>query len=267
MGMAAEQASLAFPWLRPSTSGGFTTWINLLDRWLRPDMLTTAEAALVDELKRAARVLGAPLLDAESRDDLNDKIERVILLPEFQRFSDSAGKLLVVVDPAILARSSDELPAGLVHVLGAGPASIVEQGTRLIPAMLSVTAQLAVTEGRALPSAPRPTIAEFFAQSGLHSTILAGLFDGVRSGAALLGVAHAVFEGVKLAPWLALTLAETFRDGAYAHLRVVASLPVSVPESIVPLADRYDLAALQRSVAHAEATLDAMGELERCEVA
>lgn len=266
MGIAVENAPHALPSLRPSTSGSFMTLISLLERWLRPDMLTAAEAALVDELKRACRVLGAPLLEAESRDDLNDRIERIILLPEFQRFNDSTGRLVVVIDPATLAKSSDELPVGLVSTLGDGPASVVAQGARLIPAMLSVVAQLAVIVGPSPPSDRRPTIAEFFAQSGLHSTILAGLYAGTCSSVAMLGIAHAVFEGAKLSPWLALALAETFRDGAYAHLCVMASLPVNVPEAIVPLADRYDLDALQRAVAQAEAALDATGDIDSCEV-
>src|SRR5262245_63913520 len=115
MGTVVEQGSSDLSSLRPSTSSGFSTWINLLARWLRPDMLTTAEAALVDELKRAARVLGAPLLDAESRDDLNDKIEHVILLPEFQHFDESAGKFIVIIGSTTLARLSDGPPVALVR--------------------------------------------------------------------------------------------------------------------------------------------------------
>jgi hypothetical protein len=252
--------------VRPSTAGGFVALINMIERWLRPEMLTTAEAALVDEIKRAARALGAPLLDAESRDDLNDKIERVVMLPEFQRFTESAGKLVILVDPAPVTQSSDEPPAGLVRVVGVGPARIFEQGLRLTPAILSVIAQLAVTEGPP-SSSPRPTLAGFFARSGLHSTILTGLLDGVRSSAAVLGLAHAIFEGDKLAPWLALALAETFRDGAYAYLRVLASLGVNVPETIVPLTDRYDIEALQQAYNARMAEIDALlPDHEECEV-
>ena len=254
------------PALGPSAAGGFTTWSNLLQRWLRPQMLTTAESAMVDEIKRAASVLGAPLLEAESRDDLTDRVENVALLPEFQRFAEGAGKLLVVVAPAPRAQPSAEPHAGLVRVLGAGPARVFEEGLRRVPAMLSVVAQLAVTEGSA-PSSPARTLTDLSARSGLHSTILAGLFDGVRAGAAVLGLAHAIFEGERLAPWLALALAETFRDGAYAHLRVLASLPINVPETIVPLADRYDLEALQRAYDARMTEIDALPvDHEACEV-
>jgi hypothetical protein len=101
----------------------------------------------------------------------------------------------------------------------------------------------------------------------MHSTVVNAALSGLRASIAFLGVAHACFEGKKLAPWLALALARTYRDGVYEYLRLLASLPVHVPESVVPLGDRFDLEALQRAYDAKMAEIDALPpDHEACEV-
>jgi hypothetical protein len=256
-----DPASLPSPALRPRAGG--LSLFGLLDRWLRPSSFSAAEEALIGDLMRAARILGAPLLDATERADLDDRIERALLSPEFQSFDDSAGQLLVLDIGSALPPG--RLPAQLAYVLGDGPAVVVDEGGRLVVAMLSIAAQIAVLRGRPGPGATGPFAAALAGSA--HSTILNAILQGARASVAFLGIAHACFEGTKLAPWLALALAQTYRDGAYEYLRLLASLPVHVPESVVPLADRYDLEALERAYHAKMAELDALPpEHESCEV-
>jgi hypothetical protein len=269
----------AATWIDPlaggATANGSTTWLGVLFDWLRAKTLPPTQPphpeqlALLESMKRAAGALGAPLLEATSRDDLDERLEQAIVRPELGRFDGEAGRLLTIDTLTSIAARS-EPPEEMIRTLGAGPAAIVVGSGRLHTALASVLVQILVECGPTALSQDEFDVVAFVTKAGVHSTIKRCVVQGLRSSVALLGLVHALVEGNRPAPWLSLALAEVFRDGLYDSMRYLASLPVHVPIDLVPLADRFDLQALQNEIAVAEFEWqmggDANGELHSCEV-
>lgn len=85
--------------------------------------------------------------------------------------------------------------------------------------------------------------------------------SGLESTAASLALTHAMLGRRKLDAWVALALVEIYRMGLYESLRLLASLPeIHVPDSVVPMAERLDIAALQQQVHAAHALWDQLGD-------
>jgi hypothetical protein len=266
-----SEATWNEPFAGGATTNGLTSWLGVLVTWLRERSrdASPASSALVATMKRAAGEVGAPLLRATSRDDLDDRLEQAIVGPALRRL-DAEAAHLITIDTLTAIAAPAEPPAEMVRVLGAGPAGIVVQSGRLHAAHASVIMQILVEHGPAALGNEELDVTAFVTAPGVHSTVKRCVVQGLRSSAALLGIVHAMMEGERPEPWLSLALAEVFRDGLYEYMRYLASLPLHVPMDLVPLAERFDLRALQHEVEAAESLwqsiADPDGELHLCGV-
>lgn len=241
------------PYAGGATTNGLTSWLGVLVTWLREKArdASPAPSVLIATMKRAAGEIGAPLLASTSLDDLNDRLEHAIVSPALQRIGAEVTHLITIDTLTAIAVPS-EPPAEMVRVLGPGPAGIVLRGGRLQAALASVMVQLLVEHGQQILGNGEFDLTAFVTAPSVHSTVKRCVVQGFRSSTASLGIVHAVVEGERPAPWLSLALAEVFREGLYEYLRLLASLPLHVPLDLVPLADRFDLQALQHEVEAAE---------------
>jgi hypothetical protein len=257
MGSMATAAVEVEPLAGGATSSGATSWFGLLLRWLQRTVASApADDTTLEAMRTMALALGRPLLEATSRDDLDDRLEQAFQRPEFARANIEATRCVRLDELAEVALPKDPPPA-LVRVIGATAAKIIAGTGPLVAGLGSVIAQIAAEHGREALSGAAGSSPDVLALPGVHSTIKRALLGGLRSSAAFLGIAAAVFEDRKLEPWLSLALAESYRDGLYQYMRLLASLPVHVPEVLVPAADRLDLAALQRRAREGEAAWEA----------
>lgn len=228
--------------------GSTTTWFSLFMRWLRR-ALSAGEEPQLEAMRSLAGQLGEPLLAATSRDDLNDRFDAAFVRPEAQALYRLVAPRLTVDALASLAIPV-EPPPELVHALGDGAAAIVTRSGPLVAAYAAILARIVAEEGSEMfTSMEQVDWSEFFSRPGIHSTVKRAVLGGLRSSMAFLGIEHATFQRQRLEPWLALALAETCRDGLYTQACLIASLPgIQMPESIVPIKDRMDLAQLQQQV-------------------
>ena len=165
------------------------------------------------------------------------------------------GQLMRETLPALKADTfaSLALPPEALHamkpVLGETPVGIIAGTAPLVSVCGGVLAHLLANDEVPLDDVPTDWY-ELFAASGAHSTVKRSLLGGFRASVALMAISHAVFEARRLEPWLALALAEIYRDELYLATRLYASVPtdIEIPESIVPLHDRLDLDRLQAEV-------------------
>jgi hypothetical protein len=247
------ESVLTSPIVRTATSSGSVTWLDVLVRWVRRTTLSASERELLDLARRAAERVGAPLLGATSLDELEARLEAAALDPELQQFGLAAWRRVTLESLAAATWGADPDP-DFVRVLGPTPARIVAAANPMLGAVISVMVQLLVTPGPdTLDGAT--DLQSFLVEPGIPSEIKLAVLRGTMSSAALLGLSHAVLTEAKLDPWLALALAEHYRDGLRSYLGFLAGLPVHVPESVLPLAERLDIEALQQRVEMAEAEI------------
>ncbi len=266
-----SEATWNEPFAGGATTNGLMSWLGVLVTWLRETAreASSAESELVTVMKRAASEVGAPLLAATSRDDLDDRLEQAIVQPVLRRL-DAEAAHLIPIDTFTAIAAPSEPPAEMIRVLGAGPAGIVVRSGRLHAALASVIMQILVEHGPEALDQSELDVTAFVTAPGIHSTVKRCVLQGLRSSAAILGIVHALVEGERPEPWLSLALAEVFRDGLYEYMRYLASLPLHVPTDLVPLTARFDLQALQHEVEAAEALWANIagpdGELHLCGV-
>jgi hypothetical protein len=103
----------------------------------------------------------------------------------------------------------------------------------------------------ALAGAPGPEVDHQIFELSLSNPDLPpevanAIFHSLRAGFCMTAMAHAIAEEQAVEPWLSRALTERLVESIREHLRLLASLPgVSVATSIVPLAARLDLVAIE----------------------
>jgi hypothetical protein len=238
-------------WTEPlagSATGGssIARWLTLFVRWLR-GAVSPAEAKEVEVLQARVHLLGASVLDATSRDGVTERIDAALTQPELMQV---LRELAPKITPDMLA--STPISAELFHemepVLGKAATAVLASTVPVLSVSVGILARL-FTSGE-VPDATPADAYEALSRPGIHSTVKRGLLGAFRSTIAIAAIGHATFQKRRLEPWLALALAEVYRDELYWSVRVFASLPleVTVPESVVPLHDRFDLERLQAEV-------------------
>jgi hypothetical protein len=250
---------------RVESSPAIPAWGASLARRMRALAMSPAERELLETLERASERSGRPLLEAADASNLEQRLETVVVDPEFHRFNSEALRRFPFGDLELLAEDLSPPPEALVEAIGAGPAKVVSEAMPLAGACVSVLAQALVELGRQRFIAEASTIADdpmrLYANPHLHSRVKAGVLEGALSSAAFLGIAHAVFSKRKPEPWLALALAERYRNGLREYLRVLASLEeVSVPKELMPPNERLDMRALQREVDEANERIERLAD-------
>lgn len=240
-------------------SSSIARWFNLFVRWLR-GTVSPAETRELEVLQARMQLLGASVLDATSRDDVTERVDAVLARPELMQ-------VLQELTPAITADAlastpiSAELFNEMEPVLGKGATAVLASTVPQLAVYAGILARL-LASGEMSGANPANAY-EALSASGVHSTVKRSLLGGFRSSVAMAAIGHATFQRRRLEPWLALALAETYRDEFYWSVRLFASLPldVAVPESVVPLHDRFDLAQLQAEVEAKEFFWDSLASL------
>lgn len=238
-------------WSEPlagSATGGTSIgkWFSLCVRWLR-GAVSPAEAREVEALQARMQFLGACVLDATSRDDVTERLDAALARPEFMQVLQEPTPT-ITADVLASTRISAELFNEMEPVLGKAATAVLASTVPVLAVYVGILANL-LASGDVSDANPTDSY-EALSRPGIHSTFKRSLLGGFRSTVALAAIGHAGFQKRRLEPWLALALAESYRDELYWFVRLFASLPldVAVPESVVPLEDRFDLERLQAEV-------------------
>jgi hypothetical protein len=137
----------------------------------------------------------------------------------------------------------------------------------LCAAELSMFAHMIALHGRELFAAAfeQQSITLISYDSTIPSDVRLAFLERLESSASLLGIFQAMVCRTRVEPWLALALAEKFRDGLRAHLCLLAAMSTSlgipeglIPETLVPRSARLDLGALERRRQAADDRLNAL---------
>ncbi len=184
-----------------------------------------------------AELVGGPVLAAGDVDELD------LVLDERMRSTDFRALLALSGGMAAAGRVPAVTPRQR-RVFGAAVARTIHQGFERSRAVARV-----VDATRSAGSVPvRPsTVDELLDDAGTPLEVRELLLDALVSGVALLALTEAMRRGRPLAPWLASALADRWVRGPAGLLRLLASTPgVDVSADLVPLAERLDLAAIER---------------------
>jgi hypothetical protein len=246
------------------TPAGPGNWLARVVQWLNNAALSPAEVELRNTIGSSAALLGAPIIAATSVDDVTDRIDAAIENPELGRFTARAMELMTLEMLVEVSKKASPTPSVLVAVLGQGPAAKIAGVSRVELAVVSAVVQLHVLLGEESLRSADPfeeILRDFLSDSDIPSAVQLATLSGLRSSVAGLAIAHAAFVNRSLEPWLGQRLAEVYTEGLYEYLRLLASVPpISVPDDLVPLDQRIDLAALQDAHAAALKDLDDLAE-------
>ena len=251
-------AELAAP-----SSSAFFTWIGSLVRKLHRAIRVAERAAGIPEQFRfiadAMERLGPEVLGADDVQDLDDRLDVVLEREDFLELSSRTRELIMGNELAGFA-APFESPPELLDTVGAGQRALLEQIDLLADALASAwEAMLRGLSPEDIQQA-RELDREYdvVADHRIPVAIRRVFLSSLRMQAASLALGHAVASDAHLEPWLARALCERMRDGLLATLRLFASLPGSpVPEAIVPVAERFDLARIEAQHQAATAVADA----------
>jgi hypothetical protein len=259
--------------LPPSiTTAAATTLFDGLLRFLREPSMSRVEQEFWKMALEAARVVGAPILEATDLHDLQDRIEVASVSPALERFSVEAAQMLTIAALTKAVNRTNQIDIELIRTLGEGPSRVIAQAWPLqiaeVHAFLKFIADQgshnAESYGTETPIASAPGftadgLSTLAYASDIPSEVRLAFLARMEATAAFLSISHAMFHRTLLQPWIALALAERYRDGLHASLAIWASIfPDAVPESIIPASERMIPEAIARRTEEANITLLAL---------
>lgn len=249
--------------------GGFLPWLTSLRRDLRHLVANTTatkeERELLLLLDYAASHHGDVLLAADDVDDLDDRLDDLLRRPDVFHWHVLAARLarpLLRREPVRADRFAET--AG--PAIGAGQVRALEAAAPLIDAYFRVQRELlarfAAEDADDAWNELEAVGPQILTSPDVPPEVAASLAGGLRAGLSMLGIARAVQQGTVVEPWLARELVERLVSGIRAHLRLLAAMPgAEVPESVLPVTERLDLAAIgerhRRARRYAERTFGA----------
>lgn len=243
-------AVLPAPLTHPTTTNASATWLDVLMRWLRSAALSEGERELLRQTEEAAKLIGAPLLQASNLEDLQARLDVTIFSPEFGHFAALASRRLTIDAIGTIAAQRDDVVGLMASVIGMTPARIVAATGPIVAAVGSAIAQIVAREGLTALDVPENCTDELrrvVDDPNVPWAIRSALRSSLRAPAAFLGLAHALLSDTHPEPWLAHALAETYRSEMREYLRLLA-LTAHVPEAVLPAAERFDVAAIVRDM-------------------
>jgi hypothetical protein len=216
-------------------------------------------------LNATASVVGPGLLEATSLDDLDSRIDAALERPDvaisLNAVAEATGQL-----NASTTKPSWPAPGELdfVDVLGEGQRPLLREAERLLGALhdaydsIQILAEQLALVGVTVSLPERPFNEDdpvgFLSDPEIPPAVSSALLGGVVATLSLFAIYHAQETGRRLEPWLAHAIAERFATGLRKHVALLASLPfVTIDPEVVPLAERLDLATIERE--HREANL------------
>lgn len=237
--------------LVPRSAVGFVAGlVEFVKRALRNLALSDEERNLLNLATYIGVKVGAPLLSAQSVDDLDDRIDKLIEGPELLKQAEFG--LRVLSDDAFQAAMKRDrvLPADVFGAFGKGEVlRSLEEGDRLaleiFSAVWQLKALLPATVDLASGPLGEPDPMGFLADPRVPVPVAEAYLGSFQAAACQAAVMQALITGQRPEPWLALAIAERWVKGERAFIRLLASMPgVSVGEDVVPMSERLDLTAL-----------------------
>ena len=210
-----------------------------------------AQDAPLDGLLRfAIRDIGGTLLAAQTVDDLDDRLDAVVLSSKLYHVNALALQDLRVRSIDLDATSGATIQRAFKNVLTAPALELLRSQTRLLDVWLQTQLRLIKRMDAPLEvqDMPGPWLLTDHRVPVEVAQVMAAT---MRASACMLGLALAADEERALREDIGLTLVTHLSDGAKAHLRLLAAFPEArVPTSIV--AEPLDLTQI--------ATLHALAE-------
>lgn len=202
------------------------------------------EMILDRKISDAIERFGSRVLDATDLEDLEERINKVIDDPDYENVNPF---IAVVFINDVLMRTELDSIVGIEQLV------VVDESRDLVDELTGhLTIYIDSVNGeRIVPSilvndkVPVPIRQVFLAM--------------YQSSVASLGLAETVHHKRVLDTWISRTLCERIRDGLKQFVTLVASLPgATVPESVVPSAERMDIASIyeQHRISRAKADED-----------
>lgn len=234
----------------PAGSSGVAAMIAMA-RLASSEMPMPPEVATYLHLVRfAVEKLGRPLLKASDADDLAARIESALEDPDRPLIE---GLLAGATTPELLEQVASARGdyKQVVEAMGTVNEGRMREGMRYLKTLLQVARLLSEAHGVMLSEATRSLAAKpplFFLESeDVHPQIAKCLLACLEGSICWLAIAAVINDGDLLPePWLAEAIVERWVRANKLYLRLLASVPeTKVPEDVIPLADRFDLGALE----------------------
>lgn len=252
--------------------GGLFPWLAARWQQLRASV-TEATASKEDRellhlVEFAVLRFGDPLLRAENQDALDDQLDSFADSPDALNFTALAARLSTQA-PASHSLSSEHLSSLFSGVLGAAQGRAVVEARVVIDAWLDAQRQAAfIAKQSASSSVPQRDVTFNFSlvSPALPAEFAELLFHAIRASFCMLAIACVhLGDNRPVEPWWARAVVDRLVFSAREHLRLLASFSViTVDESIIPLNERLDLAAVEAR--HLRARAAALRSLEAARV-
>jgi len=227
--------------------------------------LSKEDERIKTAIEGAASAIGAPLLDAESLDDLGRRLDASIESKGFAGYFNELARAFST-DGALseqLERIDEYLNEWMIDVLGEGQRALITEADRMMRATVAAFENLRRTVRSTFNVDVSPVLLDedaplgFLTNRNVPPRIASTFLGTYYSNACFLAIASAGITRRKLEPWLARAIAERWIEGFRGQLVMLASFPgTHVAEDIVPRDQRLDLEALVRENEAANTAMD-----------
>jgi hypothetical protein len=217
---------------------------------------THEERELGSLIEYALLHFGAPLLHANSADDLDDHLDALLETPDALLCTTLLARPLALA-PAPESVSSDDFTSAVNEQFGNGAAKHLVEAKEILDAWLDAQRQLTAQ----MTGVPPTNLEEILSFSLADPTVPAELAEVVshslRASFCIMALAQALSTDEPIAETLALALVDRIVEGAKQHLRLLASLPgIVVDDQLVSRETRLDLQAIEIKHRRARATAE-----------
>ena len=237
---------------------GLPAFMLFAAKGARRAKLKAREARIIGAIESGAALIGAPLLEATSPEDLDVRIDLALesgqLLRFDQRFETYMGDNPTSMR-AEVGKDAKALEKAIVQFFPRAPAlarKAAWHSLHMVDAYFDLR--------KHVPDDASDMLAEFIAAApggplgfltdpAIPTPVAKAFYGGLRSGVCVLAVAHVMSEQIELRPWLQHALLDRWFEGQSELLRFLASTGlVDVSEDVVPASERLDFAALEKTV-------------------
>jgi hypothetical protein len=199
---------------------------------------------LVSRVRAMAHTIGSPIAAARTLDDLDAAIEAGIENGSLD-LAQQLGQMTIPSDLVADARtSSDDFASAMLQGLDAKPALAerLRLGVSYTADVILPTMQRALEQCEVPLQGSPPDPLHFLHDRTLSVAQMRSFYGGASSTVCLLALAEIAGSAKKPPQWIVEAIVERWVDGLYQFLRLLASIPgQTIPESVVPLNDRFDL--------------------------
>jgi hypothetical protein len=256
------------------SSGLLSLGFGLIVRAIRRARLTPEENRLITSLREAGARVAEDVLKATDLADLDRLIDEALERGHVELIADAA---VVVMGGRVELGDidADDVAASVSDIVGS--AELVRRGTEYVCAISKALQQFA--ECARLLDLPPAVVKseakafvslEFLSRPDVPPAVARRLLGGLRASVCYLVLAWGLlderFDTNAVERWLSQALGERWVNGLHDYLELIASLPLGVPESVIPAHERLDLQALTKEAEAVQLRLKGLGESSDTEV-